>query len=506
MQEADNKLLTVVARIAVQDLELQPMLQRITDLLRDHFDCALVALTQVDLERNRFVCEQVSSAVASDVRPGYSRPLGSGVVGRVALDREPVVVSDAHDHTSDTFIQATPGVRSEICVPVMHHGDLVSVLNLESKVPGAFDDRLPLVEAIANQIAGAISGARIKAELERLAELLEHLNAIARISTSTADVAQLLRRVTDYITQAFDVDIASIMVLDELGAYFVVEGYSGEFELRFPEQGEWPVTAGVCGRCVRLGEPVLIIDTAADPDYVAGHEEVVEEYIVPIRHGRRVLGVLNLENTHRGGFSSFDQLAYQNVAEQIAGALNLMSLLGRLETVNQSLQDLSSKDALTDIPNRRHFDEAFQEEWSRARRHDHPLAVLMIDVDHFKAYNDSLGHQAGDQCLRDVARLLQDAMSRAGETVARYGGEEFAVLLPMVGEVGARETAERIRLAIDEASLLHPASPAGHVTVSIGGAAIVPRSGGRAALLASADEALYRAKSGGRNRIEVAHH
>ena len=459
MREFDHQLLTTVARIAVQDLELQPMLQRITDILRDHFDCALVALARVDKEAGRFVCEEVSAAVASDIQPGYSRPLGFGVIGRVAAMSEPLVISDALDHTSDTFIQATPGVRSEICVPVIHHSELVCVLNLESKTPGAFDESLPLVEAIASQVAGAISCARIKEELERNAELLEHLNTIARIATATADVRHLLCNVTDYITRAFEVDIASILVLDELGSHFVVEGYSGELELHYPKDEEWPVTAGVCGRCVRLGEPVLITDVAADPDYVIGHQDVLEEYIVPIRHGRRILGVLNLENTRRGGFDSYHRLVYQNVAEQIAGALHLMSLLGRLETANQSLQDLSSKDGLTDIANRRRFDEDFEEEWNRARRHDHPLAVLMIDVDHFKAYNDSLGHQAGDECLRDVARLLRDSMSRAGETVARYGGEEFAILLPMVGEVGARETAERIRKTVEEASLLHPGAP-----------------------------------------------
>jgi diguanylate cyclase (GGDEF)-like protein len=505
MRDTDNELLAAVARIAIEDLALRPMLQRINQLLLEHFDCALVAIVRVDLAEKQFVCEEITATIPTEVKPGYSRPLGTGVIGRVAIDREPVLISDSREHTSSTFVASAEGVLSEICVPIIHRGELTGLLNLESLTPCAFDDAMPLVEAIASQISGAIASARIMANLEQHAEKLAHLNALARLATASGEIDELLKRVTDYIAQAFKVDIASILVLDELGSRFVVEGYSGGLELRYPGNGDWPVSVGVCGRCVRVGEPQLILDVDADPDYVAGHAEVVEEYIVPIRFGRRILGVLNLENTRRGGFDNYQRLLFQNVAEQIAGSLNLISLLQKMEAMNKRLEEISNKDSLTGIANRRLFDEEYEEEWSRARRHDHPIAVLLIDVDHFKAYNDSLGHQAGDECLRDIAQMIKNSMSRAGETVARYGGEEFAVILPMVGEVGARETGERIRHTIEEASLLHPESPLGHITVSVGGAAIVPRSGGRAALLALADEALYSAKGNGRNRVEISH-
>jgi len=504
MRKSEHELLAEVARTAIEDLSLRPMLQRINQLLLEHFDCALVAIVRVEREAGRFVCEEVAASVPTVIRPGYSRELGSGVIGRVALSSEALIVSDAREVEPGSFIPATDGVLSEICVPILHRGELTGLLNLESVNVGAFDDSLVLVEAIAAQVSGAITSARTVRELERHAGQLAHLNALARIATSSSEIGELLKRVTDYIVQAFHVDIASIMVLDELGKRFVVEGYSGDLELRYPTDDDWPVFVGVCGRCVRLGEPQLILDVEKDPDYVAGHPTVIEEYVVPIQHGRRILGVLNLENTQRGGFGDYQRLLYQNVAEQIAGAMNLIALLQRMEAMNVELQEISNKDSLTGIANRRRFDEEFEEEWNRARRHDHPLAVLLIDVDHFKAYNDSLGHQAGDQCLRDIAGILRDTMARAGETVARYGGEEFAILLPMVGEVGAQETAERIRVAVEEASLLHPESPSGHLTVSVGCAAIVPRGGGRAALMASADEALYRAKAKGRNCVEVA--
>jgi diguanylate cyclase (GGDEF)-like protein len=505
MRDSDNELLAAVSRIAIEDLALRPMLQRINQLLFEHFECALVAIVRVDVAEGRFVCEEITGSVRTEIKPGYERPLGSGVIGTVALSAETMIISDAREHGPETFVQAAEGIRSEICVPIIHRGELTGLLNLESLAVGAFDDAQLLVEAIASQISGAVASARVMGRLELAAGQLAHLNAVARIATESSQMDELLNRVTDYIAQAFDVDIASILVLDELGIRFVVEGYSGELELRYPRDGDWPVSEGVCGRCVRLGEPQLVLDVKADLDYVTGHPEVIEEYIVPIRHGRRILGVLNLENTHRGNFDDYQRLLYQNIAEQIAGSLNLISLLRKLEAMNVELQEISNKDSLTGIANRRRFDEEFEEEWSRARRHDHPLAVLLIDVDHFKAYNDSLGHQAGDECLRDIANMIKDAMSRAGETVARYGGEEFAVILPMVGEVGARETSERIRSTIEDASLLHPEAPLGHITVSIGGAAIVPRSGGRAALLALADEALYRAKGKGRNCVEIAH-
>ncbi|MHA4871467.1 diguanylate cyclase [Duganella sp. PWIR1] len=175
-----------------------------------------------------------------------------------------------------------------------------------------------------------------------------------------------------------------------------------------------------------------------------------------------------------------------------------------LEESNRKLTALSSTDALTGLANRRSFDEALAREWGRAQRAGEPLALAMVDVDCFKLYNDSYGHQAGDACLRQVACVLADGVHRAADVAARYGGEEFAFIAPLNGAMQAAEMAEKIRAAIEALAIPHERSVTGSgcVTVSIGVASIVPSDKqGPELLLKAADQALYRAKDSGRNCV-----
>jgi diguanylate cyclase (GGDEF)-like protein len=175
-----------------------------------------------------------------------------------------------------------------------------------------------------------------------------------------------------------------------------------------------------------------------------------------------------------------------------------------LKRLRDRLERLSATDGLTGLANRRHFDEALEREWTRARRSQSPLSLIIMDVDHFKAFNDGYGHQAGDACLRQVAQALTAAVSRTGiDLVARYGGDEFVALLVDTGLEGARTVGERMRACLDALALTNPYSQAaGRVTLSLGLATLVPAADqGPAALLAAADAMLYRAKGQGRNRM-----
>lgn len=175
-----------------------------------------------------------------------------------------------------------------------------------------------------------------------------------------------------------------------------------------------------------------------------------------------------------------------------------------LAQANSRLAELSTTDGLTGVANRRRFDEALASEWNRARRDGNPLSLLMVDVDHFKSYNDRLGHLAGDDCLRQVARALREHARRPGDLLARYGGEEFALLTRTDREHAAR-LAERLRediLALDAA---HPDSEEGRVTISVGVATLrVDPESAPSDLVRMADEALYAAKAAGRNRVVAA--
>lgn len=167
------------------------------------------------------------------------------------------------------------------------------------------------------------------------------------------------------------------------------------------------------------------------------------------------------------------------------------------------LKELLSTDAMTGIGNRRRFDDALDREWRRCSRSGKPLSLLMVDVDHFKAYNDRHGHLHGDECLRQVAKLLLESVARPGDLVARYGGEEFVCLLPEIGEEGARAVAAKFMMAIARAAIPHAALPdAAKLTISIGTATcheVSLHSPG--ALVALADKLLYGAKRAGRDQV-----
>ena len=184
----------------------------------------------------------------------------------------------------------------------------------------------------------------------------------------------------------------------------------------------------------------------------------------------------------------------------------LLKASGELERANQRLEQLSTLDGLTGIPNHRHFQERLDMEWRRARREKKPLALLMIDIDLFKLLNDARGHLAGDECLRQIAQALTKCLRRPGDVVARYGGEEFAVILPGLELEKGKVLAERARAAVEGLGIAHPASPVGRfVTTSVGVASMVPDQMNTSdSLIAAADKALYRAKHNGRNRVEVA--
>lgn len=195
--------------------------------------------------------------------------------------------------------------------------------------------------------------------------------------------------------------------------------------------------------------------------------------------------------------------AMQRIAQM---RYSLVVLTRRLDEANRELTRLSSVDGLTGISNRRQFDECLAREWARSLRSGASLSFLMCDVDYFKQYNDLYGHQAGDECLKAVAGVLQARVRRPADLVARYGGEEFAIVLPDTDKDGAVSVAETVREGIAELGMPHEGAKIGMLSISIGVASVIPRRDGTAGdmLLAAADAALYVAKQKGRNRVECA--
>lgn len=185
---------------------------------------------------------------------------------------------------------------------------------------------------------------------------------------------------------------------------------------------------------------------------------------------------------------------------------HLASVNQQLATANRELEKLSRTDSLTQVANRRYFQEILLTEWGRAARQQHPLSLLLCDVDFFKQYNDFYGHLGGDRCLKEISQILRQSALRPADLVARYGGEEFAMILPETNAQGAYRIAQRVHMHLSNAALPHAGSKiSDFLTLSIGGACTIPTlSLEPETLVDAADKALYLAKARGRNQIYLA--
>lgn len=256
----------------------------------------------------------------------------------------------------------------------------------------------------------------------------------------------------------------------------------------------------VCSRLKQQGEtariPVIFITALGDAKAETqgleiGAVDYIAKPISPPVVKVRVRNQFELKRAHEELMESHEQLAQRTQD---------------LEIANAKLQLLSERDGLTGIANRRKFDTVWESEWQRAARQHLPLAVALIDVDHFKAYNDHYGHQAGDDCLRQVAQALAATAQRVNDLVARYGGEEFVVVLPGLTGPEAFQVAQKLVAAVADCRIPHAHSSAAPVvTVSIGVAARVPEPDTQpGSLLENADATLYQAKHSGRNQALLA--
>lgn len=187
--------------------------------------------------------------------------------------------------------------------------------------------------------------------------------------------------------------------------------------------------------------------------------------------------------------------------QRVRRLLQQLQLYQELEAAHRELQRLARTDALTEVANRRWFDEYLKAEWRRMAREKQPLSLILGDIDFFKQYNDTYGHQAGDECLRQIANALRFCAKRSTDLVARYGGEEFAVILPNTTAFGASHVAQRIQIVVNALEIAHANSAVSqHVTLSLGLACMTPAPHTSPPLLiAAADTALYQAKAAGRN-------
>lgn len=357
-------------------------------------------------------------------------------------------------------------------------------------------DELSLQEKLAEK-SGQLEAAnrRLSARITELS----FLNRLARDLATKLDTDFTLARFCEDVTEQLGVPEVAVLLFDrdtERIRALKWHGFSGD---RGVSDRPLELDAGITGEVVRMRAPIYVPDTVKDARALAYRRDEDPSgtlFCVPMTYQEGVIGVLAFSSPAIDAFNEDERELLVTIANQASLALANAQLF-------QETLELSIRDGLTGVLNRRALDERLELEWSRARRDKAHLSVIMLDIDHFKSYNDELGHQAGDDVLRRVAQILENSLRKV-DAVGRYGGEEFCVILPRAKKEEAEQVAHKLRRSIAEADFPRGyLQPLGRVTISCGVATTPDDTDVREDLIGRADAALLAAKEAGRNRVFV---
>jgi diguanylate cyclase (GGDEF)-like protein len=349
---------------------------------------------------------------------------------------------------------------------------------------------------------------KLKAEFEMLAEANTALNErvlelytlynISRTLSMSLQVNELFDLTMNLLNQSLELDQYCLMLFDPKSEKLVIQASHGLGE-NITTKGESCVENGVSWKVANSGTHVLIDDISREENFFYYPDSGISEGSflgVPLlKRDGKVIGVLNAHKPHTSAFKEKDVRLFKGVAEQVAIAIeNAITF--------QLTREMVNRDELTGLYNRRYFFERLEREVYRTTRYNHPLSMLMIDIDHFKHFNDTFGHLRGDKALSRLAKLLEESLRKA-DILARYGGEEFLVMLPETCKDSAALVGEKLRGRVAEVNFNEdaPNLPRAGFSITVGVAAMPDDTTDALQLLDLADKALYFGKAKGRNQV-----
>jgi len=465
-------------------------------------DIGLVHLLE---PRNEHLVLRAWKGLPAEPAPEKRRlPPGEGWAWAALKSEDPVVYSDAATAERGGVLPAEPG-RPLVAVALRFHERDLGVLTVVGR-PGQrlSPDEPAMLVGIGRQVGMALANAQLYAESRRTAREFEALYQVGKTMASTFNLQEILTEISRTVSELLQAQAMSLMLLSADGrtlstaaGYNLFDEALQMTETTRPGQGSSPSLVAV-----RTKRPVVVQDLDAEEAYApwlrAAREQGYRAFLaVPLIAQDRALGCMNLYLNAPHVLDSDEIQLLSTFASQAAISIENARLF-------EETRQLAITDELTGLANHRHFYQQLAREVRRAQRYKRPLTLMMLDLDHFKGYNDRYGHLAGDHALRETAEVLR-RNARDVDILARYGGEEYAIILPETDLNQAAFQAERIRAAVaTHAFRGKESSPQGDLTVSIGVATLTPGMRKIEQLVHDADQALYRAKGQGRNRLELA--
>src|SRR5579864_1435276 len=388
-------LLYDASQIVLSTFDLDEVLRRILATVRDYFRMRNGAIFLLDPKSHELYIK--SSFGRDEVRSQNPRiQLGNGITGTSAKLKRPIYAGDV---TRDArYLENISSTRSELAIPLIVRDECVGVLDFQSEELNGFDhETIDLLTLFSTQASIAIQNAELYSLERRRSSQLEAINAISEETRSLLDTEELLPKVCALVLKYFPVDHVSVLLADN--RKLVLRANQGSLSSTLPLGWEIPAGAGISGKTLTEGKPVVVDDVTTFSGYIAGFREARAEMCLPlISFGQRI-GVLTLSNSEPDPFQSADLRALESVAYIAAAAIQNAHSFERAK-------EMADVDGLTGVFNRRHLEKRIVGEIERLARYGHGMAILMVDIDHFKRINDEFGHMLGDEVLRQMSLLM----------------------------------------------------------------------------------------------------
>ncbi|MDH4099242.1 MAG: diguanylate cyclase [Nitrospirota bacterium] len=464
---------------------------------------------------SRYYKTAASVGPLGEAAEAYHCAADEGLAAKVLEYRSPTYINN-------TFDLLKAGLPEEIyscfTFPIQEGEKVAGIINIFN-VELAQDD-LPILTAFCRYLQTAITNASLRDSIRVQMDTLFAVTEACSALCGDAPTEQLFNTILDKAASLMKAEQGSLMLFNEEAKGLVIKATKG-FNEKLVEHFRIQPGEGIAGKVLESGKPLIVSDIATDPRLSGRKRQRYKTgsfMSMPLSWKKSPMGVLNLADKADGSSFCEEDLSLMNlVAAQAAMAIDR----ARLQEKTEELRKLAVTDPLTGLFSRRYLEEVLYEEVERTLRYSRPLSLIMIDLDNFKPYNDSYGHQAGDELLKEVGRVLHGAV-RSIDAAVRYGGDEFAVILPETGAEGALNIAHRIMKDMNSSIIWKQkknkvvekeyAFEAGqkssgeiveiHLSLSMGIAAVPGDARSVKELITKADKALYAAKARGKNRVE----